>query len=201
MRIPTPRGPLSAAVADALRTPADFPAWEGPVPAPDRAIGDDDLQLTLWMLYEQSYRGFDDACDHEWDPGAIALRGRLEAPFEAAVRELCAPVVASTLATADDLVDQVARVIDAYDGPDLARFLHREADREQVLDFLAVRSLYHLKESDPHAFVLPRIAGGAKVALAELQYDEFGAGRPAQLHQSLYADALDAAGLDSTYGA
>ena len=35
----------------------------------------------------------------------------------------------------------------------------------QVLHFLAERSVYHLKESDPHSFVLPRVDGRAKVAI------------------------------------
>jgi pyrroloquinoline quinone (PQQ) biosynthesis protein C len=39
------------------------------------------------------------------------------------------------------------------------------------------------------------------VALAELQYDEFGAGRPERLHSTLFARALEAAGLDASYGA
>jgi pyrroloquinoline quinone (PQQ) biosynthesis protein C len=83
----------------------------------------------------------------------------------------------------------------------VARHLQREATREEVVDFLRQRSLYHLKESDPHAFVVPRLDGRAKVALAELQYDEYGAGRPDRLHAQLFADALEACGLDSTYGA
>jgi hypothetical protein len=91
-------------------------------------------------------------------------------------------------------------VIAAVDGPNLTRYLQREATREEMLDFLAQRSLYHLKESDPHAFVIPRIDGRAKVALAELQYDEYGAGRPTRLHSRLFADALEACGFDSRYG-
>jgi hypothetical protein len=39
------------------------------------------------------------------------------------------------------------------------------------------------------------------VALAELQYDEFGAGVPSRLHSELFAGALTGAGLDATYGA
>jgi len=63
------------------------------------------------------------------------------------------------------------------------------------------RSVYHLKESDPHAFGIPRLDGAPKVALAELQYDEFGGGRPDRLHSTLFARALEGAGLDPTYGA
>jgi hypothetical protein len=48
---------------------------------------------------------------------------------------------------------------------------------------------------------VPRIDGPAKVALAELQYDEYGAGRPQRLHARLFADALEACGLDRGYGA
>ena len=39
------------------------------------------------------------------------------------------------------------------------------------------------------------------MALAEIQYDEYGAGDPERLHQRLYAEALAAAGLDPAYGA
>jgi pyrroloquinoline quinone (PQQ) biosynthesis protein C len=63
------------------------------------------------------------------------------------------------------------------------------------------RSIYHLKESDPHAFGIPRLDGAPKVALAELQYDEFGGGRPDRLHSTLFARALEGAGLDPAYGA
>ncbi|MET0999910.1 MAG: iron-containing redox enzyme family protein, partial [Marmoricola sp.] len=63
------------------------------------------------------------------------------------------------------------------------------------------RSVQQLKESDAQSFVLPRLDGSAKAALAELQYDEYGGGRPERLHATLYADALEAAGLDRTYGA
>jgi len=86
-------------------------------------------------------------------------------------------------------------------GPPVASFLQRKATREQVLDFLSQRSLYHLKESDPSSFVLPRIGGRAKTALAELLHDEFGAGQPERLHADLFADALAGCGLDPSYGA
>lgn len=52
----------------------------------------------------------------------------------------------------------------------------------------AQRSLYHLKEADPHAWVLPRLSGRAKAGMAAVVYDEFGAGRPEQVHARLFAD-------------
>ena len=167
----------------------------------DDLLRDDDLQLALWMLYEQSYRSFDGAEDHEWDPGAVSVRRKLEAPFEQQLRRATEPMVSEALEVGGDIRAQIEHAIGLVSGPDLARFLHREATREQMLDFLAQRSVYHLKESDPHSFVVGRVGGPAKVALAELQYDEFGAGRPDRLHSAMYAVGLEAAGLDPTFGA
>ena len=70
-----------------------------------------------------------------------------------------------------------------------------------MLGFLRQRSILGLKESDPQSLLLAVLPGGAKVALAELLYDEFGAGQPDRLHQRLYADALGACGLHAWYGA
>ena len=198
--VPRPRGPLS----DAVHRRLTGPLASSPAALPDVSADPfgDDLQLALWMLYELHYRGFADVPDAlEWDPDLLALRAVLEAPFEDALRRLAAPYVTDALAGSDDLVAQVRAVVDAVEVPSLAAFLQRHASREQVLHFLAERSVYHLKESDPHSFVLPRVDGAAKVALAEIQYDEYGAGRPDRLHARLYADALAAAGLRTGYAA
>jgi hypothetical protein len=164
-------------------------------------LDNDDFQLALWVLYELHYRGFDDVADHEWDPEIIAARRRLESRFEDELRLRTATYVRHALTAGGDLMHQVEMLVATIAGPNLAGFIQREATADQVRDFLARRSLYHLKESDPHSFVLPRIDGRAKTALAELQYDEYGAGRPERLHARLYAEALSACGLDHTYGA
>lgn len=203
MKPPTPRGPVSAATRQALLSdPQQEPFPEVRVPDHvENLLRDDDLQLALWMLYEQSYRTFDDAHDHEWDPAAVAMRRSIELPFEEQLRNAVQPMLAEVLRTGGDIGSQIEHAIGLVTGPDLSRFLHREATREQMLDFLAQRSVYHLKESDPHSFVVGRVGGPAKVALAELQYDEFGAGRPDRLHSSMYAAGLRAAGLDPRFGA
>ncbi len=206
MKLPEPRGPLSARVIELLEAePADGPwvrveAGAGPDAVVD-VLGDEDFHLALWMLYELHYRGFEDVPDHEWDPAVVALRVELERRFEAELRSCTDDYVRDALGTSEDLVDQILAVVDAVEGPSLAHYLQREASRAEVLDFLVQRSLYHLKESDPHAFVVPRIDGRAKVALAELQYDEYGGGRPDRLHARLFADALEACGFDRHYGA
>ncbi|NUR05756.1 MAG: iron-containing redox enzyme family protein [Nocardioidaceae bacterium] len=197
MELPTPRGPVSAHVVHALRS---GDAFEPAVAASADVLGDD-AQVALWVLLQLHYRDFDDAArDAEWDVGAVALRQTLAESFVDRLRGLVTERVALARDAADDVPGQVMAMIGAADGPSLAAYLHREATREQVLSFLRQRSLYALKESDAHSFVLPRVHGSVKVALAELQYDEYGAGRPDRLHAGMYAEALVAAGLDPRYG-
>ena len=131
----------------------------------------------------------------------MRLRGRLESGlFEDEVRRGVGVRVAS-VADVVDPAEQILAMVERADCVSLSTFLRREATLDQVLEYLRERSIQQAKESDPQSFVLPRITGAAKVALAELQYDEYGAGDPARLHQHLYAEALDAAGLDPAYGA
>ena len=205
MQLPSPRGPISARVISALRDGRSVDAASEPDADLDLRgadpLSDDDLHLALWVLYELHYRGFDDVGDErEWDAGLISLRGRLEAVFEEALRHLVEDLVAVAEGGAD-VVEQIRSLIEAADGPDLARYVQRDATHEEFLDLIVQRSIYTLKESDPSSFVLPRLDGAAKAALAELLYDEYGGGRPDRLHATLFARAMDACGLDSRYGA
>jgi len=104
-------------------------------------------------------------------------------------------------AASGDLASRLFDLTEDVPGAPLSSYMQRRATHEQLVEYLIHKSVYHLKESDPHSFVLPRLTGAPKVALAELQYDEYGAGRPDQLHQSLFAEGLVAAGLDPEYGA
>src|SRR3954453_845545 len=202
MQLPRPRGPLSERVFAELAAPTPQAV---PVELADSAVdvlADEDVQVTLWALYELSFRGFDDvAPDHEWSPGLLTTRAELEGIFETALRDLASDAVDRACEEHARTADQVLAVIDDVDDPRLARFLQREATEEQYREFLVHRSIYHLKESDPHAWAIPRLDGAPKVALAELQYDEFGGGRADRLHSTLFARALDGAGLESSYGA
>ncbi|RNM14782.1 iron-containing redox enzyme family protein [Nocardioides pocheonensis] len=201
MQLPRPRGPFSAQVFASMVSPD--PAHVA-YDAHADVLSDEDAQIALWALYELSYRGFDDVdARHEWSPGLLATRAQLEAAFEQALRELTEPAVGRALDAdrPDRVPAQIAAVIDDAEDAGLARFLQREATEEQYREFLVHRSIYHLKESDPHAFAIPRLDGAPKVALAELQYDEFGGGRVDRLHSTLFARALEGAGLDPTYGA
>jgi hypothetical protein len=207
MHLPTPRGPLSRAVASALATnravDTDLLLKEvDQVVETGDLLADDDLHLMLWMLYELHYRGFDEVDDRrEWDPGLLRVRLAAEAAFEAGLRRRAASYVEQALAAGPDVADQILAVVEAVPGPSVAHFVQREATREQVVEMMTVRSVYHLKESDPTALVLPRVDGATKAALAELLYDEYGGGRADRLHATMFARALEGCGLDPTYGA
>ncbi|WP_277680950.1 iron-containing redox enzyme family protein [Saccharomonospora azurea] len=192
--LPLPRGPLSAAVVSALRDDPGRPTL--PVDIGDPDPYGDDLQLTLQTCYELHYRGFTDAApDWEWDPDLLRLRAALEQRFLTALR---ADVpgrgrdtdVAGTL---DELL------VEPVHGTGPSHWLRDEGTWTQMREYFALRSIYHLKEADPHAWVIPRLRGQAKAALVAVEFDEFGGGRYDRMHSRLYAELLDAAGLRSDY--
>ncbi|HEU5487036.1 MAG TPA: iron-containing redox enzyme family protein [Microlunatus sp.] len=181
MRLPRQCGPVSAAVIDVLvgGDPADLPTT---VTAPEDALADDDLQVALWSLYELHYRGFDDVADDlEWEPQLIALRRCLEIRLLAALR-------AEVTVEQDTgrVADRLRRLIDADHGPPLSRFMQTQADRNQWSELVMQRSVYQLKEADPHTWAIPRLPLRAKSALVEIQTDEYGGGDPARMHSELF---------------
>ncbi|MCZ0206348.1 iron-containing redox enzyme family protein [Streptomyces sp. UMAF16] len=190
-RLPHPRGPLSTALIASLR-------GSGPLPRPaDAGAADpygDDLQLALYMCYELHYRGFAGVpAEREWDPELLRVRAALERRFLDAVRA-DAPVHDSL----DDALG--ALLVEPAEGTGVAGFLHKEGELWQVREYAALRSLYHLKEADPHAWVLPRLWGRAKAAMAAVEFDEFGGGRADRVHARLFADLMTDLGLDTAYG-
>ncbi|MET0418981.1 MAG: iron-containing redox enzyme family protein, partial [Actinoplanes sp.] len=197
--LPLPRGPLSAALIDALRQPPhDLPAEGGADLDPADAVTDEDLQLTLFLCYELHYRGWRGVDEGwEWQPSLLALRARVERPFEAALRRLAGTPQVPAGGVADGLGELVA----ADDGPPLAATLQRRADLTQFREFVAHRSVYHLREADPHSWALPRLGGPAKAALVEIQTDEYGNGRLERMHAELFRRTLDRLGMDTGYGA
>jgi hypothetical protein len=82
------------------------------------------------------------------------------------------------------------------EGVSLSRYLEIEAGIEEFREFVVHRSLYQLKEADPHSWAIPRLSGAAKTALLEVQNDEYGSGRPERMHSLLFAKAMRALGLD-----
>lgn len=155
-----------------------------------------DLQLALYMCYELHYRGFASVDPGwEWNPALLGLRAELERVFLAGVRRDVGPIDAGHSAAAE----MEALTIEPRDGSGPSWYLRDSGTWEQMREYFVHRSLYHLKEADPHAFAIPRLLGTAKAAFVAIEYDEYGAGRGPHMHQQLFADLLDAAGLDSTY--
>jgi hypothetical protein len=86
-------------------------------------------------------------------------------------------------------------------GPSLSRYLRREATLEEFREFVVHRSIYHLREADPHTWVIPRLSGKPKAALVEIQADEYGGGNEARMHSSLFAGLMRSLELSTAYGA
>jgi hypothetical protein len=197
MLLPPARGPLSGAVAAALHGAGPVPVWGDAAGRRDELTHDEDVQLTLWVCYELHYRGFTDV-DPDWDtdPELLALRTSLERPWLAELRRLAGVDVLGPAHVPIALRDLIA----ADEGPPLAKFLQRRATREQFREFVAHRSVYHLKEADPHSWAIPRLGGRAKAALVEIQADEYGGGRTERIHAELFRTTMRALDLDDTYG-
>ncbi len=198
-RLPAPRGPTTDALLGALAHP---PPRLAPIRLPDGPdpLTDEDLQLALYLCYELHYRGLPGVDDRwEWSPALLAVRLALEEPFEAALRTAAGAVGNPPEPEAMDVA--LRSLADADAGPSLSRHVERAASLEQVLEFVVHRSAYQLKEADPHSWAIPRLSGAPKAALVEIQADEYGGGRPERVHARLFADVMDALGLDARYGA
>jgi hypothetical protein len=203
---PRPRGRLSEHLLQVLSGPPG--PVSGLAASTRRAIAagtdvsdNEDVQLALTILYELHYRGLRGVDDRwEWSPDLIGARALIEDAFE---RELRAAVRgrAEPPSRPQDVPEALFALVDADDGPSLSEYLARTATEEQFREFLMHRSLYHLKEADPHSWAIPRLAGAPKAALVEIQADEYGGGRPERMHAALFATAMRGAGLDDGYGA
>ena len=195
--LPRAVGPLSAAVLSILRS--GRPALHSrplEVPVSEADPYGLDLQLALYVCYELHYRGFEGVNPRwEWNPGLLHVRARLEESFLSAVRQDVGDIGPDE--TAADEMDALS--VEPADGQGPSYYLRDAGTWEQMREYFVHRSLYHLKEGDPHAFVIPRLIGQAKASFVAVEFDEYGGGRGPLLHQQLFADLMAAAGLDSTY--
>ena len=207
MKLPAPRGPLSERLVTTLSKPPRSHV------ALMRTVEHDaaDEALTLWILHELHYRGFDDVDERwEWAPSLASMRHHLEHELEERLRaDFAADLAARGLTEAvhgedgtgsEGLVDVLLALIEDDDAPSLAEHLLRDGTPQHACELLRQRSVYHLKEADPTAWVVPRIAGRAKAALMEIQFDEYGAGDRDRVHQDLFARGMAASGLCADYG-
>ena len=200
----SPRGALSEMVLARLTSP-DRPelsdAVERALMRCDDVFTDDDIQLALYLLYASSYGslpGLD--ADREWDPELVGTRLALEAELERRLRE-ATPAPGLPEPDVDAVAQALFDLVAADTGPSLSRFMAKQATLEQTREFILHRSIYTLREADPHSWAIPRLTGRAKAALVEIQSDEYGGGRPDRVHAEIFARALRGMGLDASYGA
>jgi hypothetical protein len=195
-QLPSPRGPISHAVLKALsRPPGSFSA---PHVYTDGALTDEDFQLALYCCYELHYQGFAGVSDDwEWNPGLLQLRSELERVFEESLRQALPDESSVAPAEVPDVLWQLTH----GSGFSLSDWLQQRGTRFHAREISVHRSGYQLKEADPHTWAIPRLRGRAKAAIVTIQSDEYGGGVAASMHSSLFADAMTALDLDSTYGA
>ncbi|WP_432245246.1 iron-containing redox enzyme family protein [Arthrobacter sp. G.S.26] len=217
MKIPEARGPISHELFRVLArrpeptlTASGLAGLRQEIHARLAAAGDlvvdDDIQLTLFCLYELHYSGLDGVDDAwEWEPDLIGARQLLEQPFEDSVRNEAAPLVHGLPhhgepMTSDGVADILFSLAGRDAGPSVSRFVAKKASLAQLREFLIHKSVYQLKEADPHTWAIPRLSGRPKAALVEIQADEYGGGRPERMHAALFARTMRGLDLDDTYG-
>lgn len=190
--LPRSRGPISRSILAAYAS-----GQRGDVFSTERVAGADplgeDVQLALHLCYELHYQGIDGVDDEwEWDPDLLRLRAMLERSFLAKLRE-CVPGGQDVEGELDTLL------VEPVDGGGISHHLRDHGEWWQMREYFVHRSIYHHKEADPHAWVIPRLRGKAKAALVAVEFDEFGGGHAERAHSRLYADLLDGARLSSGY--
>lgn len=156
----------------------------------------------MWCCYELHYRGFDDVDeDWEWHPAITAFRGMLERVWLADLQRLAAPRSGGPCRSPGaSLAGALTTLTRRPGAAGLPEYLAGEANQDQFAEYLAHRSVYQLKEADPHSFGIPRLAGPVKAALVEIQADEYGGGQAARMHSELFRAAMRWLDLDDEYG-
>lgn len=188
--LPVARGPLSAAVLERLRgIRAQLP------PVGDADPFGEDLQLALYVCYELHYRGFAGVADaFEWDIDLLAMRLAMEEQMLGALR--------GAVPGGADVEAEIAQLVtEPLHGSGVSWHLAKSGTAEQFREYIAHRSVYHLKEADPQALVIARMSGAAKAGVVAIEHDEYGAGRAEDMHSQLFANMMRELSVPAEYGA
>jgi hypothetical protein len=196
--LPEPRGPISEWLLDRLVRPV-HELSSMPTAFDDPVTGDDSA-LALYLCYELHYLGLPGVDeDWEWEPSLLRERQRLERRLEDRLVELAGPV---PLGLSPAAAAAALRELASDDGaPSLSARVASRGTLAELRELAVHRSCYQLKEADPHTWGIPRLRGRAKAALVDIQMGEYGYGRPADVHATLFAECMRALGLDDRYGA
>jgi hypothetical protein len=196
--LPEPRGPITTSLFATLVQAPGAPLSGDPDLLADDPLADDDLQLALYVCYEIHYAKLEGVDERwEWAPSLMGFRAALEARFQAGLDALLSPCSSEECL---DVGGSLQRLVANDSGPSLSRYVETRALQEELLELVIHRSAYQLKEADPHSWAIPRLTGAPKVALLEVQADEYGGGNVERMHSMLFAKTMDALGLDASYG-
>lgn len=205
-----PRGLFSKTLLEALVVPPNptgerqlkdlYPAVENRIKTAEDICGDGDIQLSLFLLYGIYYGSIPQIdSEWEWNPHAIEIRRLIEDAFEEELRSKIT-ISEPPPPQRQEVADWLFRATAPTPGPSLARHIAKSATEEQLREFLVHRSIYTLREADPHAWAIPRLTGEPKAALVEIQADEYGGGDPVRMHSAIFAQTMRGLGLDDVYG-
>jgi Iron-containing redox enzyme len=198
LALPEPRGPITSSLFQTLLKAPGAPLASDLGSLASDPLADDDLQLALYVCYELHYAELEGVDERwEWAPSLLGFRAMLEARFQAGLDALVSP---SSSQECLDVGGSLQRVVAGDSGPSLSRYVETQASEQELLELVIHRSAYQLKEADPHSWAIPRLTGAPKVALLEVQSDEYGGGSVERMHSVLFANTMDALGLDASYG-
>ncbi|MFJ2091395.1 iron-containing redox enzyme family protein [Streptomyces sp. NPDC087901] len=126
----------------------------------------------------------------EWDPALLEVRAALKRRFEAALRRDAPPGAGLTETFEAPLVELVR-------GTGVSHFLQESGTLNQLRAYAALPC--HLKEADPHAWVLrPRQGGHGRSRVLRVRC--LPACRAGRVHARLFADLVADLGLETSYG-
>ena len=197
--LPPARGPLTHALFDLLdrnpnRARVLLPSL---AEADDDPLFGDDSALALYCMYELHYRGFEGVdVEWEWSANLLSWRSLLEQAFLQRLHDEVGP-----LPSEPRIPDALHDLMAASEGPSLSAHLLGSGNSEHFREMAIHRSIYQLKEADPHTWAIPRLTGRPKAAAVEIQSDEYGAGVARDMHQNLFGITMAELGLDPAYHA
>jgi hypothetical protein len=198
LALPEPHGPITSNLFQKLLEAPGAPLATDLGSLASDPLADDDVQLALYICYELHYAKLEGVDERwEWAPSLLSFRALLEARLQAGLDAL---VSSPSPEECLDVGGSLQRLIADDSGPSLSRYVETQASQEELLELVIHRSAYQLKEADPHSWAIPRLTGAPKVALLEVQADEYGGGRVERMHAVLFAKTMEALGLDASYG-
>jgi hypothetical protein len=160
------------------------------------ALYDDDFGLALYLCSEAHYRGMADA-DWEWDLGLRRFHRELESVFLDRVRdELGAPNPQKKF----QVVNAINELVSEFAHTSPSTYLFESGTVDQLREFCVHRSVYKLRGSNPATFGIPRRVGEAKDGMVEIEFDEAGSSESDHVNEVLFADTMQALGLDDAFG-